>query len=94
MCAATFREDIPWLYELGMEVYRTPLGSHKRSIAQRRFEAGLRFLQREKIPEDAFLGPDAIRFISREIEEIETRERSMFEGERGRLTEGIEVERD
>jgi hypothetical protein len=85
--ATAFRDEIPWLYELGMEVFRTPPRSNQNRVARQRFEAALTLLRREKIPEDALLDPRAMRFIARELEQIEAREFDIGERERRRLVE-------
>jgi len=76
LAASAVRDDIPWLYELGMEVYRAPPGSSQDRTARRRLGAALKALQ--KLPEEILFEPEGIRLLSREIEEIEKREPDMF----------------
>jgi len=90
--AAAFRDEIPWLYELGMEVYRTPPRSNQNRIARQRFDAALNLLHREKIPEEALLDPGALRYIARELEQIGAREFEIERGQRRSIDIESEIE--
>lgn len=84
MLASAFREDIPWLYELGMEIFRTPLRSNQNRLTRQRFEAALKLLHAERLPDQAFFEARGMQYVARQIDEIEKRELSIMERDRRR----------
>lgn len=92
--ATAFREEVPWLYELGMEVYRTPIRSNQHRIARRRFEVALDMMRKRDFPDEALSDPRAMHFIARELENrLEPDEIELFE-ERRRSSEPDSEEKD
>jgi len=70
MLASTFREDLPWLYELAMEVYRaTKTGlPHEVTSAREDFRRAMEFCRRSLGPDEMGLDPEMHHMLMREIE--------------------------
>lgn len=95
--ASAFRDEVPWLYELGMELYRTPPRSNQYKVARRRFDAALKVLQKEELPEDAFADPRALGFIVRRLHNMEFRDLDSSERDMQRrmnIASEVESERE
>ncbi|WP_316190972.1 toll/interleukin-1 receptor domain-containing protein [Bradyrhizobium sp. SZCCHNS2096] len=95
--ASSIRDEIPFLYELGMELYRAPPRSNQHRILQQRFDTAVKLLQTEKFPDDAFSDPRLMAFIARRLQESEPPEFDLSERERRRPTNiqsNVETERE
>jgi hypothetical protein len=70
MLASFFREDMPWLYELAMEVYRvTKAGSPDDVVRARRdFKRALEFCLHGPMGEEMGLDPEMHHMLMRELE--------------------------
>lgn len=71
MTASIFREDMPWLYELGMEAYRAAKdGSPEEAmLSRRRFQTAVDFLRHSGFPaEELGLDPHTLHVLLRELD--------------------------
>jgi hypothetical protein len=70
LAASIFREQIPWLYELGMEAYRVAKagGSEEAESALRRFQRAAEFAIRGPLQEELGLDSRALHMMTRELE--------------------------
>ena len=92
--ATAFRDEIPWLYELGMEVYRTPIRSNQHRIARRRFEVAVDMLRSRRLPEEALYDPRAVHFIASELRDRLDAEDEPFDERRRNIEHDVEINKD
>lgn len=76
MLASVLRDEMPWLYELAMEVYRaTKAGlAEDAEEARRDFRRALEFCMHGPMAEDMGLGPEMHHMLMRELERSVTPE--------------------
>ena len=70
MLASFFREDMPWLYELAMEVYRSMKAGlpEDASRARHDFRRAVEFCMHGPMGEEMGLDPEMHRMLMRELE--------------------------
>lgn len=77
LVASMFREDLPWLYELGLEAYRAARTgtSDEALLARRRFQRAADMLDHGPFPIEALgLDPRELHFLTRELMHLVDRE--------------------
>jgi hypothetical protein len=71
VAASIFRDDVPWLYELGMEAYRSMSGPRRRAGAHRDVQRFLRAMERTMHgpfgPEELGLDPRTFEMVMHEL---------------------------
>jgi hypothetical protein len=71
--ASIFREDMPWMYELGMEAYRlAKSGSpEEATLAKRRFQRAAELMRHGPFhPEEMGFDPHMVHMMSRELDHL------------------------
>jgi hypothetical protein len=72
MFASLFKDDLPWLYEIGLETYRVARAgrSPEAAIAVRRFRKVMEFALRGPFSEELGVHPKEFHMLFRELEEL------------------------
>lgn len=77
--ASMLRDDLPWLYELGVEAYRAAVSgdSEQARVSLRRFQRGAEMMVRGPFPvEELGVDPRTLHMVARELEHLMLREGS------------------
>lgn len=75
MVCSLFRDDIPWLYDLGLDVYRASIGGRESAVqeALRRFRHALEFTMHGPFREQFMMQTKVSHMIMRQLEHMTMR---------------------